>query len=1155
MPHTNPLFELSTEALCILDTQNCILHANTAMEEFTQQKKQALVGNDFLKEIEKKFECQNTITTKNLLAKFIYQLEKTRKQINIKIIDSYTFTLHKNNINSRKEYKISAISTQNQQIYISIVHTSDNLASNLADTFIETSAIQTKQLNIILATVPDGIFIINEKGIISLVNPAAEIIFGYKEEELLGKSIEILLADKPIPDTLAQLIIDSSSDLKTINNVELITKHKNQNEFPISVSLSETHFEDGKTVYIALVRNLTKSKEEKNKLRDSQNFGESIFQAAKIGLAVINQWGYFVNVNKQYALMTGYEPEELIGKVYSIIAPNFELEDAINTIKHTRTENTTIKRFWKLLRKDNSLIDIELYINDFYNRHEEQFFILSSKDITDEKNIEKDLRNTKNLLEGIFQSLDNVFWSYDIKKDKLLTISAAIEKIYDISQEELKNDPNAWLKKVHPEDLKLIIEVRKKAREGQSMSYEYRIIDAKGNIKWIQTDVKVTVDKNKIPIRIEGVDTEITQRVLANQELDSTKRMLQFILDSLPDGVIFTSPNLEIEWINPAIKNLLGYEEEEYIGKVFSSLFEENSFSLVADHFNIIDKTSIFEIILRGKNGNLIYSETISTPVYDSNKIIIGYLYVIRDISERKMFEEEKAQIMRSLAQFKRTLDVTKDSVFMFDATTHLFIYANKGATEAVGYSFEELRNMKLIDLMNDINPQDFEQLTSYVINNTNHQINIDTYFLHKSEGKFPVNLLLQYVDLDDGENRFVAIVRDISDRKTSEKLLKESELKFRSTFEQAGIGIAHIEIDLSWATFNVHFCKITGYSQDELSIRKLREITHPKDLPRDIMQLRRVLNEKSEGYSMRTRYIHKNGDTIWLNLSLSVVKDDDKKPAFIVMFIENISDQVEAEEMLRQTLEELKVSNYELDQFVYKASHDLRSPLTSILGLLNIAEIDREHALSHVKQIRGRIHKLDEFVQSIINYSQTSNLETKYEPLHIEYLIHTNIADLDFLPYSNEIKFKIKSNQKGVIYTDNLRLNVILRNLLSNAIKFADKTKKTSIILIETKLRKDKKFVLTITDNGLGIDTAYQERIFDMFYRGNEKSDGNGLGLYIVRQAVEKLGGELKFASELGKGSTFMIILPNFKPQTEKKLKKLFIPPNLNNKKGNRNN
>lgn len=222
---------------------------------------------------------------------------------------------------------------------------------------------------------------------------------------------------------------------------------------------------------------------------------------------------------------------------------------------------------------------------------------------------------------------------------------------------------------------------------------------------------------------------------------------------------------------------------------------------------------------------------------------------------------------------------------------------------------------------------------------------------------------------------------------------------------------------------------------------------------------------------------------------------------------------------------------------------------------MLNIAEIDREHALSHVKQIRGRIHKLDEFVQSIINYSQTSNLETKYEPLHIEYLIHTNIADLDFLPYSNEIKFKIKSNQKGVIYTDNLRLNVILRNLLSNAIKFADKTKKTSIILIETKLRKDKKFVLTITDNGLGIDTAYQERIFDMFYRGNEKSDGNGLGLYIVRQAVEKLGGELKFASELGKGSTFMIILPNFKPQTEKKLKKLFIPPNLNNKKGNRNN
>jgi len=262
----------------------------------------------------------------------------------------------------------------------------------------------------------------------------------------------------------------------------------------------------------------------------------------------------------------------------------------------------------------------------------------------------------------------------------------------------------------------------------------------------------------------------------------------------------------------------------------------------------------------------------------------------------------------------------------------------------------------------------------------------------------------------------------------------------------------------------------MTGYSQNELSIRKLREITHPKDLPRDIAQLKRDLNEQSDGYSMRTRYIHKNGDTIWLNLSLSVVKDDDKKPAFIVMFIENISDQVEAEEMLRQTLEELKVRNYELDQFVYKASHDLRSPLTSILGLLNIAEIDKEHALSHIKMIRGRIYKLDEFVQSIINYSQTSNLETNYEPLRIEYLIHKNIADLDFLPYASEIKFKIKSHQQGVVYTDTLRLNVILRNLLSNAIKFADRSKKTSVIVVETRLREDKKFVLKITDNGLGI-------------------------------------------------------------------------------------
>jgi PAS domain S-box-containing protein len=1148
MPNTNPFFELSAEAFCILDTQNRILHANSAMEKITKKQEEILIGTDFIEEIQKKVKVQNT--------KLRYQFEKARHYINKKIIESYVVEdnqLENGLENGNNGYKISVIVNEEQEAYISVVYTNIP-SSSLIESFLENSAIQTKQLNIILATIPDGIVIVNEQGLISLVNPAAQAIFGYLERELLGKSVEILLSEKPIPATFAQLIAESSADTKVIHNVELIAKHKNQNEFPLSVSLNETYFEEGKKVYIALVRNLTKSKEVQNKLIDSQNFGESIFQAAKIGLAVINEWGYFVNVNRQYALMTGYEPEELIGRVYSILVPDFEIEDAIETLKKARRSNTTAKRFWKIKRKDNSLIDIELYINGFYNRREEQFFILSSKDITEEKNIEKDLRNTKELVEGIFQSLDNVFWSYDIKKDKLLTISAAVEKIYDVSQQELKEDANVWLKRVHKEDIEFVNEARKKAREGQSISYEYRIIDTKGNTKWIQTDVKVTVNKDNTPTRIEGVDTEITQRILANQELDTTKRMLQFILEALPDGVIFTTPNLEIEWVNPAIKKLLGYEEEEYKGRVFSSLFEEDSFFLISDHFDIMEKMSVFEIALKTKNGGLVYSETISTPVYDSNKAVIGYLYVIRDMSERRVFEEEKAQIMRSLAQFKRTLDVTKDSVFMFDATTHLFIYANKGATEAVGYSFGELRTMKLIDLMGDSNPEDFEKLISYVVNNTNHQINLDTTFLHKRGAKFPVALLLQYVDLDDGENRFVAIVRDISERKRTEQLLKESELKFRSTFEQAGIGIAHIGIDLSWATFNVHFCKMTGYSQAELSVRKLREITHPKDLPRDIMQLRRVISGKSEGYSIRTRYIHKNGDTIWLNLSLSVVKDDEKKPAFIVMFIENISDQVEAEEMLRRTLEELKTSNYELDQFVYKASHDLRSPLTSILGLLNIAEIDKEYALSHIKMIRGRIHKLDEFVQSIIHYSQTGNLETKYEPLRIEYLIHKNIADLDFLPYASEIKFKIKSNQKGIVYTDLLRLNVIVRNLLSNSIKFADHSKTISIIFIETTLREDKKFVLSITDNGLGIDKEYQERIFDMFYRGNEKSDGNGLGLYIVRQAVEKLGGELKFASQLGKGSTFMVILPSVQPQTKEELEKLFISPKLDISNENNN-
>ncbi|UPT71688.1 MAG: HAMP domain-containing histidine kinase [Flavobacterium sp. JAD_PAG50586_2] len=223
----------------------------------------------------------------------------------------------------------------------------------------------------------------------------------------------------------------------------------------------------------------------------------------------------------------------------------------------------------------------------------------------------------------------------------------------------------------------------------------------------------------------------------------------------------------------------------------------------------------------------------------------------------------------------------------------------------------------------------------------------------------------------------------------------------------------------------------------------------------------------------------------------------------------------------------DLTLANKELDRFVYSASHDLRSPISSLKGLVDIlkTEQDPEEVKSYLDMMQSVLDKQDQFIKDIIDYSRNKRTKDVIKKVSLVQIVNDAISQLQHI---QEVK-KISITKKLLIdktFSDNLRLKIIISNLLSNAIKYADFEKDKPFISIKT-YPSDNAFIIEIEDNGIGISKQYLNRIFDMFFVTN-KNKGTGLGLYIVKESVENMNGTITVESKIHMGSKFIVSIPH---------------------------
>jgi PAS domain S-box-containing protein len=362
---------------------------------------------------------------------------------------------------------------------------------------------------------------------------------------------------------------------------------------------------------------------------------------------------------------------------------------------------------------------------------------------------------------------------------------------------------------------------------------------------------------------------------------------------------------------------------------------------------------------------------------------------------------------------------------------------------------------------------------------------------------------------------------------------LEESKQRFELAINGSNAGIYDWDISNNTIYHSPKWKQLLDYDADELeefTIETFFEFVHPNDVEKLRLALDKHLAD-GEPYSAEFRLKNKHGKYLWFADSGQALWNEDGIPIRMVGSIIKTHDRKVAEEQIKQQNRMLEKTNLELDNFVYSASHDIRSPLTSILGLLNIAERtnDREEIEECHRLMRSRIDRLDDFLEDILDFSRNLRMDEDPKEINLYYFINDLINNLDFVDEMEDMDIRLMIPRDFVVNSDPLRLKIILKNIISNSVKFRNVMQDTQWLRIST-LRVDDRFQLIIEDNGEGIRKELKKKIFQMFYRASEKSKGSGLGLYIVKEMVDKLDGSIAVNSSYGEGSQFIVELPNHK-------------------------
>jgi PAS domain S-box-containing protein len=373
---------------------------------------------------------------------------------------------------------------------------------------------------------------------------------------------------------------------------------------------------------------------------------------------------------------------------------------------------------------------------------------------------------------------------------------------------------------------------------------------------------------------------------------------------------------------------------------------------------------------------------------------------------------------------------------------------------------------------------------------------------------------------------RLEGITTDVTERKRTEKMIKQQHEKLQAILESTSSSIFAIDTQYRYLSYNSsHGATMQRAYHQHVSVgMDVSENGHfGPDGELMLGHLGRAM--RGETFSVTEDLGEASLHRTCYEITFNPIQNESEAVTGVAVFARDITERKQRENELIRT-------NFELDSFVYRSSHDMRAPLRSILGLVNLIRMEEDPAkhphLLHL--IEKSVNKLDTFILDLMNFSRNSRLSVATERVDFEKIIADCNDNLRYMERADRVRIITDVQSKEPFFSDPSRIAVILQNMLSNSIKYQQAEGAEPYIHIRIRTNQQQA-ALRIEDNGQGIDAAYLDRIFDMFFRASMESYGSGLGLYITKQVVEKLGGSISVTSRPRVGTVFTVTLPNRVP------------------------
>lgn len=935
----------------------------------------------------------------------------------------------------------------------------------------------------------------------------------------------------------------------------------------------------GKDIFKGTVQDISYEKEIEEKLKQRNFFIESTLMHLPMGIAVNDlSTGKANFINPAFSRAYGWPEEELndvtsfFNKIYP--DPEFRKEISERILKDIQSGDPD-QMFWNDIPVTTQSGETRYVSAKNILLQELNLMISTVQDVTDRFEAEQSLKISNERFHLATQAVSDAIWDWDVNSKTVLW-GPGFHRLFGFPEDLNEVSTNFWDSKVHPDDLERIntlLEAVKKDPTQTRWSEEYRFQKADGVYAYVKETAVIIRDKKGKPVRMVGALQDLTEenekQLLINQKtkyIQTTAQIIELFLET--DDWESQVPNM-LQMMGETVGTDRSYLIQMYEkgGKKFGDLTHEwanektPSFihepqyrEIPADaHPEIYEKANQRKpFIVHTRNAldatkHILEAQGIKSilniPIIQDNELF-GYLGFDSCSEEHDWTEDEKNfiqtvatnlsfaigrkkqldQIQDSLENHNALLESIGDSFYAFDKEYRV-TYWNPTVEKLTGIKRNDIIGKVIWDFIPEVNE---EFVKGYKIAlHDKKKFNFETF-----DSWIKAWLEVTIYPTHQGAS---VVIRDISAKKTSEQQIQEFNERFSLITKASHDAIWDWNIltgEHYWGEgFNMIFDEeVAGVNLDH---DRWKERIHPQDRERVSKLLMDILNDpERNSFEAEYRFIKTNGTEIYLVDKGTVVRDAHGKPTRMVGAIQNITRRKAYEQSLKilntelaKSIRDLEISNKELEQFAFVASHDLQEPLRMITSFLTLIEkrygdtID-ERGQQYIRFAVDGAKRMREIILDLLEFSRIGTVTEEKKLVNA-----TDLVNEVLIVHKKNIRDKqatIHLTELPEILCHPNSIMQVFQNLISNALKYHDGSHRPEITIGFTEKKDSWQF--SVSDNGIGIEKEYLDKIFVIFQRLHQKEQysGTGIGLAICKKIVEFHGGKIWAESEVGKGSTF---------------------------------